>query len=258
MIELYKIVEGNQSWFLTSADEDYEYLGDNYVTTTIGRDEAESKNELSKANLEVKLNIDHPLARRHLRTVVDASVGLTVFGVDGPDVNVVWKGRLANVKPDVADVNLIFESIFTSLRRPGLRARFQRMCRHMLYGRGCRLDREDWAVDAEVTAATSRTVFTIPEAATQPNGHWTTGMLEGPDGSLRYIIRHVGDQITLVRNSEATWDEFQDTGGPVAVRLFPGCNRTRERCNGFFNNLPNFGGFPFIPTRNPMDGSSIV
>ena len=259
-LELFRIVEGTQSWFLTSADEDYEYLGDNYVATTMGRSEPENKNELSKANLEVKLNIDHELARRHLRTVVDATVGLTVFSINGLDVDVIWKGRLAKVKPDVAHVDLIFESIFTSLRRPGLRARFQRNCRHSLYGRGCRLDKADWGVAAEVTAAPNRVTFIVPEAALEADGHYATGMIEAPDGSLRYIIRHLGNQITTIRNADSVFDGFHDpgSGGTLAVTLYPGCDRTRVRCNDFFNNLPNYGGFPFIPLRNPMDGSSII
>ena len=46
--------------------------------------------------------------------------------------------------------------------------------------------------------------------------------------------------------------------GSVNVTLYPGCDRSRSRCVARFNNLARKGSFPFIPIRNPFDGSSIA
>jgi hypothetical protein len=35
------------------------------------------------------------------------------------------------------------------------------------------------------------------------------------------------------------------------VTLTAGCDRTRATCVAKFNNLANFMGFPYIPTKNP-------
>lgn len=269
--ELYRFVEGSQVWTLTSADADEVYNAgegdETYISTTIGRNEIENKNQLSRANIEVSFDLDNQMARRWMRQISEAVVTLTIFAKDKNGVvSVNWKGRLASVKPERTAITLIFESVFTSLRRPGLRARYQRACRHVLYGRGCALDKESFAVVGRVTAVSNETVI-IPEAAGFANGYFTGGMIEGPDGALRFITNHNGQTLTLIRTLESIVEGFAAAGygkgygmsyGGLSCRIFPGCPRERNICNDRFNNLPNYGGFPFIPLRNPFDGSSII
>lgn len=265
--ELYRFVEGSQVFTFTSADEDESYDGEVYSHVPIGRNEIESKNQLASANVEISFDLYNEFARRLMRQTAENVVTLTIFRKE-PNGTVLasWKGRLASVKPELTAIVLIFESVFTSLRRPGLRARYQRACRHVLYGRGCKLNKEDFAVTGKVSAVTNE-VLVIPEAAGFVNGYFTGGMIEGPDGALRFITNHVGSQITLIRKLESINEAFANSGygkgygiayGGVSCRLFPGCPRERSICNDRFGNLPNYGGFPFIPIRNPFDGSSIV
>lgn len=265
--ELYRFVEGSQVWTLTSADADEVYNSETYISTTIGRNEIENKNQLSRANVEVSFDLDNEMARRWMRQVTERVVGLTIFSKNSNGaVSVSWKGRLASVKPERTAITLIFESVFTSLRRPGLRARYQRACRHVLYGRGCSLNKDDFAVFGKVTAV-SNEVVTVPEAALYADGYFTGGMIEGPDGALRFITKHAGQNLTLIRALESISEGFVNAGygksygmyyGGLGCRIFPGCPRERNTCNDRFNNLPNYGGFPFIPLRNPFDGSSLV
>lgn len=265
--ELYRFVEDSQVWTLTSADADEVYNSETYVSTTVGRNEIESKNQLSRANVEISFDLDNEMARRWMRQVTESVVTLTIFAKDEEgNVAVNWKGRLSSVKPEQTAIVLIFESVFTSLRRPGLRARYQRACRHVLYGRGCTLNKEDFAVIGKVTAVSNQTVV-VPEAASFQDGYFTGGMIEGPDGALRFITNHSGQTLTLIRTLESIVESFALAGygksygmfyGGVACRIFPGCPRDRNTCDNRFDNLLNFGGFPFIPLRNPFDGSSIV
>jgi hypothetical protein len=46
--------------------------------------------------------------------------------------------------------------------------------------------------------------------------------------------------------------------GGVPLTLYPGCDHLKATCLAKFDNLPNYGGFPYIPARNPLDGRSIV
>lgn len=268
--ELYRIVEGSQVWTLTSASEAISYNGDTFEPATIGRSEAEVKNELTKANIEVKFDLDNPIARRWMTDRVDSVVTLTLFEEDETSpgtFDATWKGRLASHKPGISDIVLVFESIFTSLRRTGLRARFLRTCRHSLYGRGCLLNMEDFLTTGFVTGITGL-VVTVPEADALPDGFFNTGIIEAPDGSMRFITNHVGSQLTLFRRFESLERVFTDLHGwgnnwgnywsGPGVSLYPGCDRTRQTCNDKFNNLPRYGGFDWIPLRNPYDGSSIV
>lgn len=257
--ELYRFSEQatGSVWTFTDGNEVVNYGGVDYVPTSISRSEVEVKNEIAKANLEVQMSLNNPAAVRWLQDNGEKIVTLTVFERDrGGLFNVVWKGRLASVAPGMSSVSLKMESIFTSLRRPGLRARYQRGCRHPLYGRGCNLNPEAFAIAGAATASNNKT-FTIPIADTYADGYFVGGMLRTVDGMLSYITNHVGPLITIQRLSYSIVEEVNG-GFPFNVTLYPGCEHTRQVCNAKFNNLLNYGGFDFIPVKNPMGGSSIV
>lgn len=266
--ELYRFVEGDNVWTVTSSDEGQVYNSETYTPSTIGRNEVESKNELSRANIEVSVSIDDEIGRRWMREVIDNVVSLTIFAYEDGDVIVVWKGRLVTVKPDVNEITLIFESIFTSLRRAGLRKKYQRSCPYVLYGRGCSLNKADWAISGKaVSISTNGVVITVPEAAAFADGYFAAGMIEAPDGTLRFITNHTGSALTLIRPLNPLNEAFVSSGygvnygghyGGVAINIYPGCNRTKEICKNRFDNLNNYGGFAFIPLKNPFSGSSIV
>lgn len=261
--ELYRFTEQGSTdvWTYTSGDDTVTYnAGDgdeDYIPVSIQRSEVESRNELSRANLEVQVSLTNEAGLRWLADNGELLVGLTVFEKDVlGTVSVIWKGRLAGVIPGMESIVLKFESIFTSLRRPGLRARYQKSCRHPLYGRGCNLNAEDFAVAGTCTALTGL-VATVTEASAQPDGYYIGGMLRTPDGVLVYITGHTGAAITLQRQS-FNLQQAAEGGFPFDVTIYPGCPHDRNSCNTKFNNLLNYGGFDFIPQKNPMGGSSIV
>lgn len=254
--ELFKFIEEGTTWTITPIAVPVEYDSEIYLPAVIKRNEIESKNELNKAALEVTLDMDNAMARRWLIDRVEAVVTVTVFEIDEEDeVSVAWKGRLCAVKPGDSDITLVFESIFTSLRRPGLRARYLRSCRYSLYGRGCGLNKEGFAIAGVASAASSLTI-TVTAAAGYPDGWFQTGIIKF-DGIQRFITSHIGSSITVIRPIESLIQSVADDG-PQAVVLYPGCDRSRATCNSKFSNLLNYGGFDWIPVRNPIDGSSIV
>ncbi len=255
--ELYRFVEGVTIWTLTSSDKSIVYNTETYIPEAISRTEAENKNELSKANIQVKLDISNEMARRWLTESIDAIVSLTVFSQDEGATVVLWKGRLASIKPESNTITLVFESVFTSMRRPGLRKKFQRTCPYVHYGEGCNLDKEAWDVSGTVSAISEISVV-MPVAAGYANGYFTSGMIEAPDGTLRFITSHVGSTLTLIRKVQSIIDGFTTLGpGNMTLRIFPGCDRSLSVCS-FFGNLGNNGSFPYIPTKNPFGGSSIA
>lgn len=256
-IDLFRIVVETTVWTMTSADEKQEYGGEVYRPVAVGRTGTEQKNSLARANLDVRIPLGHPLAVYLMTSLYDQVVTLTLFINDDGDVSTAWKGRLVTVEPDKANVKLSFESIFTSLRQPGLRARFQKSCRHALYHRGCNLDLEDFANAATLTAMAGN-VLTVPEASAQADGYWVGGILGAADGSLGYITNHVGTQLTIQRMPYSLITQFEDEGPGTAISLYPGCDHTRMTCKNKFDNLLNYGGFDWIPAKNPMGGSSIV
>ncbi|APZ81847.1 virion structural protein [Erythrobacter phage vB_EliS_R6L] len=256
-IDLYRIVVDEQVWTLTSADKRQAHNAEIYLPVPMGRTGTEQKNSLARANLDIRIPITHRLAEALMTTLYDQVVTLTLFVNDDGDISTQWKGRLATVEPEKANLKLSFDSIFTSLRRPGLRARFQRSCRHALYFRGCNLDKDDFATAATLSAIAG-TTLTVPAAAGQADGYFLGGMVAAANGALAYVTGHVGDQITVQRMPYPLIKQFEQDGVGTAITLYPGCDHRRATCKAKFDNLLNYGGFDWIPQKNPMGGSSIV
>lgn len=254
-------------WTYTNAPYEVTYAGEVYAPAAVQHSEVESKEDIARANLDITFDVYNDAARRWMKDSIEAIVTATVWQLhEDDDVSVIWKGRLTGVRPSGVDIKLSFDSIFTSLARPGLGARYQRMCRHALYGRGCKVAKSAHGVQG-VPSAVAGAVVTVPEAAGYPDGWFSGGMIETPDGALRFVIGHAGAQLTLMRPMESLIRLFTQQGygtsygmiyGGLVVKLYPGCDRSRGTCNSKFNNLENYGGFDWIPTRNPFAGSSIV
>lgn len=267
-IDLFRFVLDEDVWTLTSGDTSIVYNSETYVPAEgLKRSDPEIRNEISRANLEVELDVLHALSQTLLTGFLERVLTLTVYTQDQElaSTSITWKGRLSSQKPLKKTLKLSFESVFTSLRRPGLRARYQKTCRHVLYQNGCNLSASDFAIQADVTAIAGTSV-TATQAGLQADGYFTGGMIQYGQ-YYGYIINHVGTALTLQRPLRYLEDNFNLAGygqnygnlyGGDAVYLYPGCNRTRQICLSKFNNLLNFGGFPWIPSRNPFDGSSIV
>jgi hypothetical protein len=185
--------------------------------------------EIERGRLELTWPLSHPFARRFLAPLGNTPLTLTLFRgheqVLGETV-AHWKGRVVGAEVEGVRILLSCESVFSTLRRAGVRAKYQRLCRHALYGRGCGLDIALHWQTGTATAVSGNAV-TIPEVAGLPDG-WCRG------GVLRYGAL------------------------PVFVDIAPGCDLRAATCAAKFGNLPNFGGFPEIPGRNPFGGGSIV
>lgn len=256
-VDLYELTDGTTTWRFTNASKDITYNLNTYTASAISRGVIESKQELARANLSVRIPLSYSLASTLLSTFSDQLLSLTIYTQRAASTSVSWKGRLVSLKPDDTDLAMIFESIFTSLRRAGLRARYQRQCRHALYSAGCTLSPATFAVAATLNTITGD-VLDVPEAALQPDGYYLGGMLAAADGVLSFIVGHVGNLLSLQRVSSSLVTQLATDGPGTAITIYPGCDLSRATCIAKFNNLLNYGGFDWIPTKNPMGGSSIV
>lgn len=254
-IELYEFIQGTFRWTYTSHSESIVRLGQVYSPAPIVRDSIKQTTDIFKDGLTLTFPRDSEFAAQFLAFSPELPTTVTVYRGHLLDTAaeyvVYWKGRISSSKTSGNTIDLDCESVYTSIRRPGLRACFQLSCRRTLYLRGCNVNRELYAHPGTVLSIANLLNVTVSGASLMGDGYYTGGMLKTKDDVLRFITSHVGDVVTISR-------PLTTLQGRDDVVLYPGCDHLKETCNNKFNNILNFGGFPWIPTRNPYDGSSIV
>lgn len=214
--------------------------------------------ELNKDGLKIRMPRDNALASTFLGSVPEVITSVTIFrshaGDTSGEYQIYWKGRVSGVELDSDTVTLNCENIFTSMRRPGLRAIYQRGCRHPLYGNGCNLNDYDFAVTVTCASADASTIVCEDLITSDtPDGYYAGGTLETAEGYKRFIIAQSFNILTLIRPLTSLNTAIADSGTTgVQVTLYPGCDHTTDHCLNRFANLDNYGGFPWIPNKNPF------
>lgn len=255
-IELYSITDGVNTWRYTSSDKDYTDGGDLYKAEPIGRNAIESKSQIKRENLEVGFPVTNPMALNFLKYTPDRMVYLSVLIVTESLTYTGWKGRLAAVKPNgKSTITLVFESVYTSIKSSLLTQSYQRNCRHMLYGQyGCKVDKSSYEFSVGAVSASGYDLVLASAVSPSEEGYYVGG-IASYNGSMRGIMEQTSNNSFKIND---TWPslkaDIEDGLNPI-VLLYPGCDRTMETCQSKFANLERFGGFPYIPLKNPFDGS---
>jgi uncharacterized phage protein (TIGR02218 family) len=257
ILELYKIVIDDSSdgsaFHFCNGDEPFEHEGDTYEPVTIGRSDMAQGEEINRQNVQIRVPFDNPVAAVYLEDTPDVVAIVTVFRVQDadtsePTVLTFWKGRIAGTRAEGQQMLLECESVFTSMRRTGARARYQVQCRHALYGTACGVNKASYAVAGTVSAVDD-VLLTVTGADSEADGYFVGGMIEF-DGVFRFIVGHTGTTIRL-------WRAMPGLAAASSVTLYPGCNRTLGVCNERFNNALNYGGFPWLPNTNPFQNVNL-
>lgn len=253
-VELYEFRRGSGVWRYTSASEDIVYDAFTFTAVPLARSGIEQTNETGRAGLRVTLPRDADVVQGFVATPPSEVTLLTVHRQHRLDneTAVVWMGRVLNAEWHGSEVELNCEPVYTSLQRTGLRRLYQRNCPHVLYGTDCRVSAVTHRVQGTVVALNGNAI-TVAAAAGFPAGHFAGGYATWSAGGItekRMIVAHTGDNVTL---------SAVPPGLVVGatVMLYPGCDHTLATCEAKFANSANFGGFPFIPTKNPFGGSPI-
>lgn len=215
--------------------------------------------QINRARTEFVLPQSDAWARQFLAGGAYTANSVTVYHgfLNDPDAEWVvrFRGRVTGAKAGFTRVLLQAENKMTELRREARPAVAQVPCRHALYSSGCGVNIADFETAATLTAFSGRTA-TVTEAADQPNGYYAGGVITY-NGIRQAIARHSGSSLTLFGPIQGlAADLAAASPSELAVQLAPGCNLSRSQCNGRFDNLVNFGGFPWMD-ETPFDGKKL-
>jgi uncharacterized phage protein (TIGR02218 family) len=258
LIELYQFALGSFSYNYTSSDEDVTVLGVTYKTTQISRTTIKKNQEIASAAITITLPFDSDFAKEYLEAPPSQEATVKVSSYHEEDnsgeVLIDWIGRVATVKfKDETNADLRCETITTTLKRTLLRRNYQRQCPHLLYGAQCGVNRTLFKVEGSGASIAGVTLQMV-EIGQQGDGFWTGGFVEFQNPNLplqrRFITTHVGQFITMDL-------PISDRPAGTTIIVYAGCARNTETCKNKFNNLDNYGGMPYIPLKNPLNGTSI-
>jgi hypothetical protein len=251
-------------WFHTNNLKDISVAG---ASATLGADPRtftagqishsaiEHSSKYSESGVVLKAISDDEQFARWIQTASGGNISLTIWRfASDPDVTSldydddvlpVFFGEMSDISYVGYVYNATFISPFYQMQQPVPRFYFQRMCNHVLFGEGCGLNKEDFEESVTVSAY-DRIQRTVMVNAAQSGDYYGGGyIIEDSTGTQIGIASSTGGVLKL--NS---W--IPELEGTPDLTLYPGCDHTTGHCGaGKFNNLSNFGGFPYIPLKNP-------
>jgi hypothetical protein len=277
--ELYQFTRSPGVYYYTNVDVNVAALGQTWVSQPITRPGLAESLDPSTTSVTLTVPRELPAIQAYFIAPPPNPVTLRIMQVHLTDpergAEVVWIGRVTNVKWSGASAEVYCESLFTSLKRMGLRRLHGRSCPHtwadpQTCGKarsgpatvwdpainGTRAGR--WAD----TFATNLTVFrllnsttlqTFPDPANKPagwyNGGWIEYLAYGVKNTVGVVWHNIVGGLVLLELQYAPVGIDYGMG----VRLYPNCDHSMTTCNNKFGNSLNNGAQPFIPYKNPFN-----
>lgn len=244
-VELLKFGLLGQTWCYTSADVEVVHDGLTYVPIPLKRTAPEQAPKGGDSALTLTVPETHDVAVQYRGFVPFGRMSLVISRKHRDDAEAItfWVGvvRCVTFNPPMADIHC--EPISAGMKRDGLRYQYQATCNHMLYSEPCGLSSVAYKTTVVVEAFDGDSIQ-ASGFATHDDGWFKSGFLfRGND--RRMMTAHSGDTVTVLL-------PFEGLAVGDSLDAYAGCPHDRVACLEKFDNLDNFGGFPFIPTKNPF------
>jgi uncharacterized phage protein (TIGR02218 family) len=162
---------------------------------------------------------------------------------------IMFVGRIAEIDAGRSVATFSVNSHLELLNQNMPRNLYQSGCLNTLYDIGCTLNKSSFAVSGSVTPGSTQSV--INAALSQASGVFDMGVITFTSGANNGISRTVKTYfqanpstvsiIVPLPSVPATGDNFT---------IYPGCDKQQSTCQGKFNNLANFRGFPYVPENS--------
>ena len=141
---------------------------------------------------------------------------------------------------DTAVVNLEAKDKSLGFNVP--RLVYQSTCNNDLFDTHCEVIAANYSNIITITSVSGSTI-TASDFANKPDGYYTLGYVQY-QGEYRFITNHVGSTLTMLT-------PFGEDVTGKAIVAYAGCNKSAPVCVSKFNNIDNFLGFAYIPSKNP-------
>lgn len=249
-IELYEFTMGFQTWRRTSAEDSITIGVNTYTPKAIQRTAVGYNSNHLQDDVIITMPATEEFVRNFI-TVLPGNVAVvTIQRVHRGDLGgdeetiVIFKGTVKSVtfEKDGQEAKVVAQAFTLSLARQIPRRTFQGLCNHVIFDERCTLNEASYSHVGEVTDITGNDI-TVDGLDGESDGYYSAGYMMAPDGDRRMVLSHAGEVATL-------WIPFSNLSVGDMVTVYAGCDNTLAVCKSKFNNVVNYGGFPYVPKKN--------
>lgn len=248
-VEIFIFELPNQTFRLTSLDEDISFNGELYTAVPISRSQTPLVVLGKVRELVVSVALDHELAQILRANGIpprDTLLTIRKFFIGDAESKLEWVGYVESCSTDTE---------FTRMRVPNRTDTAfdvqlplviaERNCQHVLYDRGCTVDAAGGGhIIVPTVVSVDDVTIVVSSIGGKPDGWAKDGkVLRVADNEERSVLDQVGTTLTI--NMPFATLEDGD-----ALGIFAGCDHTIDLANGCvekFGNGINFGGDPIMP-----------
>lgn len=249
-VELYTFTIGSEVYRYTSAEDTVLFDSQNYFPRQISRTSTSLETDEHRKQLEVTLPTEDLVSRRFIGIVPGVPVLLQIFRFHRGDAEsiLLWEGRVVGASYKLAGAQCVLRAITSeaAFSRTIPRFKFQGLCNHVLFDTGCQVVKVDFTYEGPVIGEVGNTITVNGLSATVGVDFAPGGYVARQDGTdFRLILSQAGDVLTLPL-------PFEQSVFGATVDVVAGCDHTTTECVTKFNNIINYGGFPYVPSKNPF------
>jgi len=246
-VELFEITLGSAVYRWTSAEDTQSFGGNDFTPIVIERNGFAEGSDDRDGILELLVSSSNAFAQEYIDIVPTDLATVEVLRLHRGDGNTVtiWRGKVQTVtffdqnqrakiacRPDLGTTSRLIP-----------RRTFQVQCNHVLYGTACAVVEASFRYTGTV-ASVSADGRTLTVTGLSANGaDWAVGGFVTFGADKRMILSQSTDDVVISL-------PFRSSPSGQSVDVQAGCDHTAATCESKFSNLENFGGFPFVPTRD--------
>lgn len=247
-LELYEFAIGPERFRYTTAPGPVTYASNVYTPLAIKREALFFGQDQRGEAIKVTMPASNDLVRRYINGVPGLQCSLRIERAQRPDGTgtrvIQFDGVVKSVAFSLDGIQAELAMLPLSGELNSIIPRFvySSQCNHVLFDENCQVLSSLHRHVGAVTVATNDTI-TVTGLSTKGSGWATGGFVALPGGDYRLVIDHTGDVARLLL-------PFPTSPVGQTVEVFAGCDHTLNHCGPKFSNAINFGGYPFVPSKN--------
>jgi uncharacterized phage protein (TIGR02218 family) len=251
MPEFYVFTSGSTVERYTTYATDLTFLGQNFAAASIQRGGIVHDTNFG----EIKLNITTPITPNMAKYIPNQPIEPVLITIYRSHIDylaqyeVFFNGVIKHVQfaKKLASAQCVSSNKFLTTKIPTVI--YQAFCNHDIYDDGCGVDSFVYRRVCTVTDINNNGAD-IDIALVSGSSFLAGDFIAGKVNYLTDARLITGHASQLNLELHVPFDSRLTVGAEVHV--YPGCDGDPDTCLNVYNNLDNFLGMPYIPSRNPV------